>query len=209
MRAAIGTSASQDAELVRNSVLRSAPTAPAFEVYDGVLFDAIELSSAPAAVHARIVERVLVQSALFGVVGFGDHIPAYRCSADSALPRIGRVGTFWRSRLNAAMNELTENHLVVDLRSGSYAAMWKPAAELAERTATVRVMQMRGGRRLAVSHFNKATKGQIVRALCSTAAELHTVDDAANRLVKVGFDVDVVRLRSGVTIEVMMRTPGA
>lgn len=209
VRAAIGTSASQDAELARNVVLRSAPTAPAFEVYDGVLFDAIELGTASAAVHARIVERVLVQSALFGVVGFGDHIPAYRCSADSALPRIGRVGSFWRTRLDAAMNELSDNHLILDLRSGPYASMWKPAGAMAERTATVRVMQMRGGRKLAVSHFNKATKGQIVRALCSTSAELRTADDAANRLAKAGFDVDVLRLRSDFTIEVMMRTPGA
>lgn len=50
-----------------------------------------------------LTDRVLVQSMLLGIVGFGDVIPADRCSADSALPRIGRLGTFRRPRLEREM----------------------------------------------------------------------------------------------------------
>jgi len=59
--------------------------------------------------------------------------------------------------------------LVLDLRSGAYAAMWQPGGELAERTVAIRVLHERtvGGvpKRSVVSHFNKATKGRLVRAL--------------------------------------------
>ena len=46
-----------------------------------------------------------------------------------------------------------------------YAAFWRPPAELAPRVATVRVLHEVDGVRKVVSHFNKATKGRIVRAL--------------------------------------------
>lgn len=205
VRTAIGTTASQDLELLRNATLLTAPTAPASDIYDGVLFDAMELATASAAVRARIDERVLVQSALFGVVAFTDHIPAYRCSADSTLPRIGRMGTFWRKQLDAVMPAIVGEHVLLDLRSGSYTGMWKPTGEMLDRSAIVKVMQMRGGKRLAVSHFNKATKGKVIRSLSSTSSELRSVDDAVNRLAKAGFEVELLRAGTGVTLEVMMR----
>ena len=54
--------------------------------------------------------------------------------------------------------------LLVDLRSATYAAFWRPAPDLARRVATVRVLHEVNGRRQVVSHFNKATKGRMVRA---------------------------------------------
>ena len=58
---------------------------------------------------------------------------------------------------------------VLDLRSSGYAAMWRPTGRLAERTVTVRVLheQVVAGevRRSVVSHFNKASKGRLVRDL--------------------------------------------
>ena len=58
---------------------------------------------------------------------------------------------------------------MLDLRSSAYGQMWKPKGELAERTVTVRVLQSTVvdgvEKRTVVSHFNKATKGRIVRAL--------------------------------------------
>ena len=46
-----------------------------------------------------------------------------------------------------------------------YAAFWRPPAGLAPRVATVRVLHEVDGARKVVSHFNKATKGRIVRDL--------------------------------------------
>lgn len=205
VRAAIGTTANQDAELLRNAALLTAPVSPAYAVYDGVLFDALELATASAAVHARIVERTLVQSALFGVVGFGDRIPPYRCSADSTLPRIGRLGTFWRKRLEGVMHEILAQHFVLDLRSGQYESMWRPTGAVADRYASVRVVQERDGKRLAVSHFNKATKGRIVRALCESPRDLTSADAIGNVLARAGFELECTRVSGRTVLDVMMR----
>jgi len=57
--------------------------------------------------------------------------------------------------------------VVLDLRSSSYAPTWVPS--LSGRTVTVRILHERtvDGRpvRSVVSHFNKATKGRLVRDL--------------------------------------------
>lgn len=203
VRAAIGTTVNQDAELLRNARLATAPTAPAFEVYDGVLFDAIDLPTCSGEVRERIVQAVLVQSALFGIVGFGDAIPAYRCSADSALPRIGRLGTFWRPRLERVMPKLLADDLVLDFRSGPYASMWSPHGEIRERTAVVKIMQMRDGKRLAVSHFNKATKGRLVRALSEQAVAPTSIDAVVPAILQLGFVAELVRSKGVNVIEVM------
>lgn len=203
VRAAIGTTANQDPELLRNAHLADAPTAPAFTIYDGVLFDAIDLESCSPTVHERIVQTVLVQSALFGVVGFGDAIPAYRCSADSALPRLGRLGTFWRPRLERVMPQLLGDGLVLDFRSGPYASMWTPRGEMRERTAVVKIMQMRDGKRLAVSHFNKATKGRLVRALCEASTAPTSIEGAVHAIANAGFEAELVHVKGVSTIEVL------
>jgi hypothetical protein len=46
-----------------------------------------------------------------------------------------------------------------------YAAFWRPPADLAPQVATVRVLHEHNGAQGRVSHFNKATKGRIVRAV--------------------------------------------
>ena len=203
VRTAIGTTINQDAELARNARLVDAPTAPAHAIYDGVLFDAIDLAVVTPDVRTRIIDSVLVQSALFGIVGFGDAIPAYRCSADSSLPRFGRLGTFWRPRLDRVMPQLLGDDLVLDLRSGTYASMWTPRADMRERTAVVKIMQLRDGKRLAVSHFNKATKGRLVRGLCGLNAPLSSIDDAVAAIARIGFEAELVRIKDVNVIEVL------
>ncbi len=202
VRAAIGTTINQDTELARNVALLSAPTSPAHAIYDGVLFEAIELGSCTPSVLRRLEASVLVQSALLGVVGFGDCIPAYRCSADSVLPRLGRLSTYWRPRLKTTINELVGDQLLVDLRSGSYGAMWSPPPEQRSQTILVKVMQERGGRRIAVSHFNKATKGRIVRILGEQRRTPRTFDDVAQAVATAGFEVNCALTTTGSVLEV-------
>lgn len=85
--------------------------------------------------------------------------------------------------------------LVLDLRSAAYAAAWRPAGEVAARTATVRVLQERevGGvlKRSVVSHFNKATKGRLVRDLLVTGAEPRTPGELVDVLTELGHRVEV------------------
>ena len=85
-RRALGISASQDAEIKRNAVLRSAATLSAISRYTGVLYDALDIGSLRGASAARARSRLAVGSALFGLLRADDPVPAYRLSATSKLP---------------------------------------------------------------------------------------------------------------------------
>jgi cytoplasmic iron level regulating protein YaaA (DUF328/UPF0246 family) len=131
--------------------LRTAPAIPAAELYTGVLFAALGLMDLPW-------DGVLIASALWGVVRPGDRIPAYRLDM-SAKPRgIGGLAGYWRGPLRAA---LPDRGLVLDLRSGSYAAAWQPrrAAHLAIHGLT----EAPDGRRTVITHMAKRVRGEVAR----------------------------------------------
>ncbi len=173
-RAALGLSPAQDGEIERNAELWTGPTLPALERYTGVLYDALDVRSLTRAQRARAGRRLAVGSALFGLVRGEDRIPAYRLSAGSTLPGLPTLRALWKPALSPVLAEAGE--LVVDLRSGSYAALAPvPGA------VTLNVLSERpDGTRSVVSHFNKAHKGRVARLLATTTAE----------------PADVVRLRS-------------
>ena len=129
-------------------------------------------------------------SSLFGLVAPTDRIPAYRLSGDAVLPGLGTVSGVWRQALGPEITELVGDGLLVDLRSGMYAAFWRPAA--LPRVATVRVLHEVAGRRQVVSHFNKATKGRILRALLEDGANPRTPARLAEALRDLGWNVEVV-----------------
>lgn len=171
-RSALGLSASQDAEIERNAALRTAPTAPAINRYTGVLYEALDIDSLHGAAAARAGARLAVGSALFGLLRATDPVPAYRLSASSKLPGQPGLAKRWRPVLEPVLAEIAAAELVVDLRSGSYAG-------LAGVSGAVRVdvvAEQPDGRRVSVSHFNKAHKGRLARVLATTRAE---PDDAA------------------------------
>jgi len=166
-RRALGLSPAQDAEIERNAALRTAPTLPAILRYTGVLYDALDVGSLRAAEAARATARLAVGSALFGLLRASDRIPAYRLSATSKLPGQPSLATRWRPVLEPVLAELAEAELVVDLRSGSYAALGRvPSAVRVDVLA-----EHPDGRRTVVTHFNKAHKGRLARALAATKSE--------------------------------------
>jgi cytoplasmic iron level regulating protein YaaA (DUF328/UPF0246 family) len=174
-----------------NAALRTAPTARADRIYTGVVYDALAFATLTPAAKRRATSRVLITSSLFGLVSPGDRIPSYRLSGDATLPGLGGVAAHWRGHLDRAAREALGGGLLVDLRSGTYAAFWKPAADLAGRVATVRVLHEVGGARKVVSHFNKATKGRITRALLEAGATPRTPTALADALRDLGWAVEV------------------
>ncbi|HJR90577.1 MAG TPA: peroxide stress protein YaaA, partial [Aeromicrobium sp.] len=145
-------------------------------------------------------EHVATASALFGVVRAGDRIPAYRLSAGVELPRLGPVAALWRRPLGPVLDELTDGELLVDLRSGAYVSLHNPTGDLARRTATIRVISEVDGIRKVVSHFNKATKGQIVRALCENRVEASSPAQLGDALRDLGWKVELEGQRLDVVI---------
>ena len=183
-RTALGLGRTQDDEIVRNAVVRSAPTMPALDRYTGVLYDALDVRSMTRGQRRNADTRLAVGSALFGLVRGSDRIPAYRLSAGSQLPGLPTLRALWKPALTPLLADTGE--LVVDLRSGGYADLAPvPGA------VTVQVLSERpDGSRSVVSHFNKAHKGRIARLLALTTAEPDSVVRLRALLRRAGLHVE-------------------
>lgn len=186
----LGLGPTQVDEVARDAGLASAPTARADAVYSGVLYEALDLGSLDTAARRRATAWLAITSGLFGLLRPGDRIPAYRLSGDVALPGLGTVSTYWSRRLDDTVRGAAGRGLVVDLRSTTYASFWRPAPELAAKVVTVRVLQESGGRRTVVSHFNKATKGRLVRTLLEAGDAPGSPARFADHLGALGWKVE-------------------
>lgn len=170
-------------ELARNRGLESSPTMPAIDRFTGVLYDALDAASLSPAARARAERNLLVHSALLGLVGAGDAIPAYRLSHDSRLPGL-TLKRHW-APVNAEVLAAIEGP-ILDLRSEGYAAL----GPLPERDDAlfVRVVSIGDdGVARALNHFNKKGKGAFVRALLESGDVPETVEGVMARATGLGW----------------------
>jgi uncharacterized protein len=163
--------------------LRTAPAAPAAEVYAGVLFQRLRLPELPATAQ----RQVLIASFLWGMVRPEDRIPHYRFSPKTRLDGIGSPATYWRPALTEALPD-EEGDLILDMRSGAYSAAWKP------KRATllpVGAFTQRDGQRKPVSHMAKAVRGEVARALLEAKKPPDDPKAAAALAESAGFTVEL------------------
>jgi uncharacterized protein len=179
----LAISPGQAGEIEVDAGLRDAPAGPAAEIYAGVLYDRLGLPKLPA----RAQSKVLIASALWGVVRPDDRIPYYRLSAKARLDGIGPVAAWWRETLAEALPD-EEGSLVVDMRSGAYAAAWKPKRAT---LLAVRAFSERDGKRKPVSHMAKAVRGEVARALLKARKAPADADGAAAIVAAAGFRVEL------------------
>lgn len=165
--------------LRRNLGLREAPALPVSELYTGVLYDNLDLPSLDPAAAA---EHIIVFSGLWGALRLTDRIPPYRLSMAASLPAQGRLSTLWRPALTKALHL---DGLIVDMRSGPYAAAWKAPGAVAVRVFRERVM---AGvpKRTVVSHMAKATRGEIAHALIASGARPRTPEELLKTVAEQG-----------------------
>jgi cytoplasmic iron level regulating protein YaaA (DUF328/UPF0246 family) len=179
----LAISSGQAGEIEIDARLRQAPTAPAAKVYSGVLYERLGLGGLPAAAR----RRVLIASALWGVVRPDDRIPYYRFSAKARLDGIGALAGYWRPALAEALPD-EEGDLVVDMRSAAYAAAWKPKRAT---LLAVRAFGESGGKRKPVSHMAKAVRGEVARALLMAKKAPADPEGAAAIVESAGFTVEL------------------
>jgi len=186
-------------ELGWNRTLLKAPAAPASEVYTGVLFERLDLAGLSDAARARAAERLLIASALWGVLRPDDRIPAYRHAAGARLPGLPTTATHWQAALDAA---LPADELLVDFRSGPYRGMWRGPADAP--TVTVNVFRDGPKGRTVVSHFAKATRGDVARVLLEDAdawTAPATPESVAERVTAAGWTVELSAPDAAGTVE--------
>ncbi len=194
---ALGLPLGLSSEVDKNAELLTATTLPVEHLYTGVLYESLDLDSLSGPARRRARASILVSSALFGAVRLQDRIPPYRLSMDARLPGLGSLPAVWRDALATTLPAEARRGLVLDLRSSSYASSWRPVGEVAARTATVRVLhESRPGdptSRTIVSHFNKATKGRLLRAILESGASPTSPKQLGALLTSLGYAVEIVK----------------
>ena len=190
----LGPTQAHEAE--RNRRVRRSPVLPSLDRYDGVLYDALDAASLPEAARAFAHDHLAIASALFGLTRALDPIPAYRLSGGSRVPGIGPLTGYWRE---AVTGEVAGHRgLVVDMLSAPYASM----VALPRRAVTVKVWRdAPGGRRTAVSHFNKATKGELARLLATSPVAARMPGDVLEEVRADGWRAEL----DGARLDVWMR----
>lgn len=185
LSAALKLGPTQQEHVRRVRQLRRSATMPALDRYAGVLYEAIGVGALDASERSFAAEHLLIHSALFGLIGADDAIPAYRFSHDSRLPGHD-LRAEW-AQLTARQFAGSEG-LILDLRSAAY-AMLGPLPD-APRAWTLRVVAPddHGGSRV-LSHVNKKSKGRLVRELVSAGIDHPEVDSLLAWAQGAGIDL--------------------
>ncbi|WNY35286.1 peroxide stress protein YaaA [Curtobacterium flaccumfaciens] len=159
--------------------------------YTGVLYDPLGAQDADAATREWWAEHVIVQSAMFGPIGCGDPIPAYRLSHDSRLASI-RLAAHWPAVSTRSLLTRADG-LVLDLRSEGYRQLGPVPGAVAPRVVSVDG----SGRRRALNHWNKTAKGRLVALLARTGASIGSMGDLVDWAAAHGVVVETERGRLG------------
>jgi cytoplasmic iron level regulating protein YaaA (DUF328/UPF0246 family) len=164
-----------EAATAANLTVLTSSTRPAIERYTGVLYDALDAGSLSSTRRRRLDHQVRIFSGLWGVVAPDDLIPDYKLKMGASIGRIGKLATFWRAPVTAALAPLVGGRTVWNLLPNEHAAAWKPdlaGVDAPSAVITVRFLDavVRGGRTelVTVSHWNKLLKGALVRHVLAT-----------------------------------------
>ena len=146
----------------------SSQTSPAIEIYDGVLYQGLNWKTLTAAEEKRANSKVLIVSALFGLVRPLDKIFSYKEKIDNKL---------WREAV-AQVSAKYSNELIIDCRSSTYKGIWTINPQ---NTVEVRVFKVNGAERNVITHMSKKYRGELTGHLLkqtndpTTAAEVQRI----------------------------------
>ncbi len=200
-REALGLTKNQDDEIERNKGLLTNPTAPAHEIYSGVLYDAIGMSTLTTKHMTRLADSTYVMSALYGLIRITDEIAAYRLSGNCALPKVGSLVKHWAPSIREIFEACDD--FIIDMRSGTYVSLG-PVSDSVNCVTPKILQKMPSGPPKVITHHNKATKGRIVRAIVSHPRPVDSVDKLAELVSGMGADVDILRSRNTVILNVVV-----
>lgn len=215
-------------EISQNLEIYDAPALAAWQLYDGVLYEAAKFAqifssgepsqgsqgqvgnhrgdqrqgsqgqgNQPQGGQRQLEELTLVFSALFGPVRLTDLITPHRLSGSVKLPGQGSVASIWSKALKELLTQQLSGHVVVDLRSSEYGAMYRPACGGECLTLNIAVAKVNPatGKRSVVSHWAKHTRGLLAGALLRAVAggQLAASDGDVDEILQVAAGLEGVK----------------
>ena len=200
-------------EISQNLEIYDAPALAAWQLYDGVLYEAAKFAQIfsygacaqdgqgqadqSQGLQRQLEELTLVFSALFGPVRLTDLITPHRLSGSVKLPGQGSVASIWSKALKELLTQQLSGHVVVDLRSAEYGAMYRPArgGECLTLNIAVAKVNPATGKRSVVSHWAKHTRGLLAGALLRAVAsgQLAASDGDVDEILQVAAALEGVK----------------
>lgn len=225
-------------EISQNLEIYDAPALAAWQLYDGVLYEAAKFAQIfssgalaqggqgqgsqsqdaqhqggqhpagqyqgaqcqadqPQGGQRQLEELTLVFSALFGPVRLTDLITPHRLSGSVKLPGQGSVASIWSKPLKELLAQQLSGHVVVDLRSAEYGAMYRPSrgGECLTLNIAVAKVNPATGKRSVVSHWAKHTRGLLAGALLEAVAagQLAANEGDVDEILQVAAGLEGVR----------------
>lgn len=205
-------------EISQNLEVYDAPALAAWQLYDGVLYEAAKFAqifssgdssqgsqsqgsqsqgNQPQGGQGQLEELTLVFSALFGPVRLTDLITPHRLSGSVKLPGQGSVASIWSKALKELLTQQLSGHVVVDLRSAEYGAMYRPlrGGECVMLNIGVAKVNPATGKRSVVSHWAKHTRGLLAGALLRAVASgrISGSDGDVDEILQVAAGLEGVR----------------
>lgn len=218
-------------EISQNLEVYDAPALAAWQLYDGVLYEAAKFAQIfsygacaqdgqgqgqgnqpqgsgqgqggqsqadqSQGLQRQLEELALVFSALFGPVRLTDLITPHRLSGSVKLPGQGSVASIWSKALKELLAQQLRGHVVVDLRSAEYGAMYRPArgGECLLLNIAVAKVNPATGKRSVVSHWAKHTRGLLAGALLEAVAgaQLSGSEGDVDEILQVAAGLEGVR----------------
>ena len=215
-------------EISQNLEVYDAPALAAWQLYDGVLYEAAKFAqifssgepsqgsqgqvgnhrgdqrqgsqgqgNQPQGGQRQLEELTLVFSALFGPVRLTDLITPHRLSGSVKLPGQGSVASIWSKALKELLTQQLSGHVVVDLRSSEYGAMYRPTrgSDCLLLNIGVAKVNPATGKRSVVSHWAKHTRGLLAGALLEAVAsgQLAASDGDVDEILQVAAGLEGVK----------------
>lgn len=218
-------------EISQNLEVYDAPALAAWQLYDGVLYEAAKFAQIfsygacaqdgqgqgqgnqpqgsgqgqggqsqadqSQGLQRQLEELTLVFSALFGPVRLTDLITPHRLSGSVKLPGQGSVASIWSKALKELLTQQLSGHVVVDLRSSEYGAMYRPTrgSDCLLLNIGVAKVNPATGKRSVVSHWAKYTRGLLAGALLEAVAggQLAASEGDVDEILQVAAALEGVR----------------
>ena len=143
----------------------------ASNVYEGVLYQALDYTSLSSAAQTRANNSIIIISAAFGAIRLNDVIPYYKFKIDPSV---------WKAPLAIALASI-KDELIIDCRSSTYSTVWTPNPH---NTVGIRVFKKVAGQLKVITHMSKLTRGEVTRYLVSQAKNPRTPQELHQLLSK-------------------------
>ena len=199
----------EEAAQVTKDIYRSPLMASVDRYGPGVMYAAMDFAGLPTGSQRRLLENGVIFSGLFGLLRPDDLIPNYRLKMDARVGDVGKVSTYWREPLSAALNELLTGQAVWNLLPGAHQAAWDDAETYARMIRLKFYRQDESGERTPVTHGIKQLRGSLVAHIVNETAD--SVDSLGDWEAPEGYEVDEeaseINEAGGGTV-VMVSSPG-